>query len=110
MAGNKVNNLADQAAMYNDDFIKSISLTDIKSNKDLKSLVNKLESANEAVTEFYQTLYNDFIMSINNSNGQFNELEYNNIKKYKSFANKLQKAYSYILYLFTFDNPFKPVK
>lgn len=104
-------NIVDQVSQYDEDFIASISLKDIKNNKELKDLISKVEIANETITSFYQMMYNDYIMSINNDYTVSNTLEdIELIKKYKSRAGKLQKLYNYLLYIFTFENPFKVVK
>lgn len=109
MAINKNINIAELAAQYDESFIQSISLANVSSSKELKELVSKLETANYVMTSFYQMIYNDFIMSINSTNA-INTLDEATIKKYKSITSRIQKAYNYILYMFTFENPFKVSK
>jgi hypothetical protein len=97
----------DRVSDYNEEFIKSISLKDVNTSKDLKELLTKLEKANEVMTSFYKTVFSDYVMSINNnadSAGVVPDLA--TVKKYKSLTSKIQRAYNYILYLSTFENPF----
>ena len=54
-------------------------------------------------------IYNDFIMAINSAN-DINTPDEATVKKYKSLASRIQKAYNYMLYMFTFENPFKATK
>lgn len=108
MAKQKQINVSELIDDYDDKFIESISLKNVTNYKEFKELLLKLEKANYVVTNFYETMYNDYIMMINSdceipSTG----LEINTLKKYKSLASKIQKAYSYILYMSTFENPFK---
>lgn len=104
-------NISELINEYGDEFINSISLKNISSSKDLKLLLDKLEKANYVVTSFYEMMYNDYITIIN-SNCQVTPtcIEISTILKYKELATKIQKMYSYLLYLNTFDNPFKPVR
>lgn len=106
MAKVKCTSLADLISEYDDKFIESITLDGISSMKDLKELYNKLDKANRAVTLYYETMYNDYITMINSDSLNV-ELDIDAIKKFKSLASKIQKAYSYITYIMTFENPFK---
>lgn len=108
MASKNVN-IAELVTQYDDEFIKSISLMNISSNKEFKELLLKLERANQVVTTYYQMLYNDFIMSIN-SHAIAMLPDKDNLMHYKNIASKIQKAYSYMLYIYTFENPFKSIK
>lgn len=98
----------DSVTSYNEDFIKSISLSNVSDQKDLKEMLHKLEKANYEITNFYSMLLQDYISSINN-NYEFAGVvpSLSTVKKYKKLATKIQKAYNYILYLVTFDNPYK---
>ena len=108
MAKNKKLNVSELIAEYDDNFINSISLKDVKNSRDLKELHNKLERANEIVTSYYEMLYNDYITMINSDYEICNDsIDINTVIYYKSLASKIQKAYSYVLYLITFENPFK---
>lgn len=92
----------------NNEFIASISLKNITTNKELKELLSKLEKANYVVTTFYETMYNDYITMINSDSSlQQYSIDIDDLKHYKSLASKIQKAYNYILYMNTFENPFK---
>lgn len=111
MAISKRLNVFEQINNYDEDFIKSISLENISTNKELKELVTKLETANYVVTNFYQMLYNDYIMAINSDCDYANNVsDIDTIKKYKSLAHRIQKSYNYLLYIFMFNNPFKKTK
>lgn len=108
MAKTKSINVSELINEYDENFIDGISLNKISSTKELKELTQKLEKANYVVTSFYETMYNDYIMMINsdsivNTGG----LEIDTLKRYKSLASRIQKAYNYVLYLNTFENPFK---
>ena len=108
MAKIKSINVSELINEYDENFIDGISLNKISSTKELKELTQKLEKANYVVTSFYETMYNDYIMMINsdsivNTSG----LEIDTLKRYKSLASRIQKAYNYVLYLNTFENPFK---
>lgn len=95
---------------YNEDFIKSISFKDIKNSRELRELLKKLSIACDVVYSYYEMLYNDFIMYINNDSINPCGLDISNIKKYRDLSNKLQKMYNYVLYILTFENPFKSYK
>ena len=101
-------NLADQISLYdNEEFLNSISLKNITNAKDLKSLLLTLEKANYVVTNFYELMYSDYIAIINSScKTQPVYITKDAIVKYRSLASRIQKAYNYVLYLNTFDNPF----
>ena len=101
-------NISDLIDHYNDDYINSITLNNITNAKELKQLVAELEKANNVVTQYYELLYIDFIMSIN-SDSQ-NGVDIDNVIKYKNLASKIQKAYNYVMYLNLFNNPFKSLK
>lgn len=101
-------NISDLIDHYNDDYINSITLNNITNAKELKQLVVELEKANNVVTQYYELLYIDFIMSIN-SDSQ-NVVDIDNVIKYKNLASKIQKAYNYVMYLNLFNNPFKSLK
>lgn len=95
-------------AEYDENFVNSISLKNINSAKELKELLDKLEKADQVVTEYYRTLYTDHIMFINSSNKYApDEISLENVKKYKLLASKIHKAYNYVMYISTFENPFK---
>lgn len=95
-------------AEYDETFVNSISLKNINSAKELKELLDKLEKADQVVTEYYRTLYTDHIMFINSSNKYApDEISLENVKKYKLLASKIHKAYNYVMYISTFENPFK---
>lgn len=97
----------DNVNLYNEDFINSISLSEVSDQRDLKALLQKLEKANTEITNFYTMLLQDYIPSINN-NYEFAGVvpDLGTVKKYKNIANKIQNAYNYVLYLVTFDNPY----
>lgn len=108
MAKAKALNVSEMIGEYDDNFIDSISLKDVTNCKELKELLLKLEKANYVVTTFYETMYNDYITMINNDCLiQSHGIDIDTVRKYKSLAAKVQKAYYYVLYLNTFDNPFK---
>ena len=110
MATAKRINIVDQIQNYDENFIKTISLEDVTSNKELKELVSKLETANYVVTSFYQILYHDYIMAINSDCAYMNNVsDIDTLKKYKSLASRIQKAYNYVVYMFMFNNPFKHI-
>jgi hypothetical protein len=97
----------DNVTSYNEDFIKSISLANVSDQKELRALLQKLEKANYEITNFYSMLLQDYISSINNNyEFAFVVPDLGTVKKYKNIASKIQKAYNYILYLVTFDNPY----
>ena len=101
-------NVAELVQKYDENYVNSISLKNITSYKELKALLKDLEIANYVVTSFYEMMYNDYITMINNdSNVMPTMLETESIMKYKNLSSKIQKAYSYILYISTFENPFK---
>lgn len=97
----------DNISLYNEDFIKSISLANISDQKELRALLQKLEKANSDITNFYSMVLQDYFSSINN-NYEFASVvpSLSTVKKYKNIATKIQKAYNYVLYLVTFDNPY----
>lgn len=103
----KTINVSERIAMYDENFINSISLKNVKNNKELKELVSKLEIASYVVTTFYQMLYNDYIMYINNDNCLLNSVNLETVKRYKNLAKKVNQTYNYINYMFIFENPFK---
>jgi hypothetical protein len=108
MGKSKPLNVSELINDYDENFIDSISLKNVSNGKDLKELLVKLEKANYVVTTFYETMYNDYITMINSDCPiQPHGLDIETIKKYKMLASKVQKVYSYILYMNTFDNPFK---
>ena len=108
MAKVKTINVSEAINDYDENFIKSISLKDVTNTKELKELLLKLERANYVVTTFYEMMYNDYVTMINSECAlQLQGLDINTVKYYKSLASKIQKAYYYVLYLITFDNPFK---
>lgn len=97
----------DNISLYNEDFIKSISLSNVSDQKELRALLQKLERANYEITNFYSMVLQDYVSSINNNYEFANVVpSLSTVKKYKSIATKIQKAYNYVLYLVTFDNPF----
>jgi hypothetical protein len=101
-------NVSELINEYDEDFINSISLNNISNCKELKELLVKLEKANYTVTSFYEMLFNDYVMVINSDNEiPPSGFDIDTLKKYKSLASRIQKAYSYILYISTFENPFK---
>lgn len=101
-------NVSEEINNYDENFINSISLNDVKNCKELKELLSKLERANYVATSYYEMLYNDYITMINSDCKSMPcGLEMNTLIKYKSLASKIQKAYNYILYVNTFENPFK---
>jgi hypothetical protein len=101
-------NVSEEINNYNENFINSISLNDIKNCKELKELLSKLERANYVATSYYEMLYTDYITMINSDCKSIPcSLDVNTLMKYKSLASKIQKAYNYILYVNTFENPFK---
>lgn len=102
-------NVAELINKYDDNYIQSITLSNIKTAKELKALASELEKASYIVTRYYEMLYNDFIMYINNEGNQPQpcELDISNIVKYKNLASKIQKAYNYIESINLFNNPFK---
>lgn len=110
MACSKCNNSIDKVGQYDEEFIKSISLSNVTSNKELKDLLSKLETANYVITNFYQMLYNDYIMSINSESSVATSANIETIKRYRTLAAKIQKSYNYVKYIFNFDNPFKSTK
>lgn len=101
-------NVSELITSYDENYLNSISLSNIKSTKELKHLLLELEKANSVVTQYYEMLYIDFIMSIN-SDSQTNT-DIDNLVRYKNIANKIQKAYNYVMYLSLFNNPFKTAK
>ena len=107
MAKAKITNIYELVKMYDDKFVSSISLNGITSGKELKELLSKLAKANEVVTAYYSMLYNDFIMAANSDSLMPDGLEISTLCKYKDLANKIQRAYSYVLYVYTFENPFR---
>lgn len=108
MAKTKSINISELINDYDENFISSISLNGISSTKELKELMQKLERANYVVTTFYETMYNDYMMMINSDCDALPcDLDIATLKKYKTLASKIQQAYSYVLYLHTFENPFK---
>lgn len=97
----------DNISLYNEDFIKSISLANISDQKELRALLQKLEKANSDITNFYSMVLLDYVSSINNNYEFANVVpSLSTVKKYKNIATKIQKAYNYVLYLVTFDNPY----
>lgn len=108
MAKTKSINVSELISDYDDNFIHSISLKNVTSTKELKELMQKLEKANYVVTTFYETMYNDYMMMINSDcDTSPCDLDINTLKKYKSLASKIQRMYNYVLYIHTFENPFK---
>lgn len=101
-------NVSEEINNYDENFINSISLNDVKNCKELKELLSKLERANYVATTYYEMLYTDYITMINSDCKSMPcVLDINTLMKYKSLASKIQKAYNYILYVNTFENPFK---
>lgn len=101
-------NVSEEINNYDENFINSISLNDVKNCKELKELLSKLERANYVATSYYEMLYNDYITMINSDCKSMPcGLDVNTLMKYKSLTSKIQKAYNYILYVNTFENPFK---
>jgi hypothetical protein len=97
----------DSISNYGEEFINSITLSNIKSINELKLLYQKLEDANEVMTEFYRVLFTDYITAINKSSDPACIVpDLATVKKYKSIASRIHKAYFYIQYLLTFENPF----
>lgn len=111
MAKLKKLNILELVNEYDENFINSISLTNVNSNKELKDLLSRLDKANSVITAYYETLYNDYITMINSDHSDPVEgIDLITLKKYKSLATRIQKAYNYILYVTTFENPFKSIK
>lgn len=110
MAKTKNVSISELMNEYDDTFINSISLKEISNTKELKELLSKLEKANYVVTTFYQTMYNDYMMAINSDSDSVIAPDLDTVKKYKSLASRIQKAYNYIMYMHTFENPFKVAK
>lgn len=93
---------------YDEKFIESISLKSVHNAKEFKELLDKLEKADQVVTEYYRMLYMDHIMFINSySKCMPSEISLDNVKKYRALATKIHKAYNYVMYISTFENPFK---
>lgn len=90
------------------DFIDSVSFKNVKDNKDLRELVAKLEKANDIITDYYNMLLDDYVTIIN-SDLCFNQsgVTLNTVIKYRNLAKKVHKLYNYIIYMATFENPFK---
>ena len=109
MAKQKQLNVAEQISLYdNEEFLESISLKNVTNTKELRNLLTKLENAYRVVTSFYEIMYNDYVTMINSdSDNLLCAIDVDTLKKYKSLASKIQKAYNYILYISTFDSPFK---
>lgn len=104
-------NIFDKAGLYDENFINSISLNNVSSNKELKALVAKLGNANYIITNAYQTMYNNYILAINDDADDIENIPtLDELLQYKSLASKIQKAYNYLLYIFMFENPFKTIK
>lgn len=102
--------LYEESCKYDDEFINSISLTNIKDNAELKELLSKVKQAYLSVTNYYLTMYNDYIKMINTNIKYIPQsINTDSIRKYKHHVNKIQKVYSYLLYLCTFENPFQSV-
>lgn len=100
-------NVSELINNYDDKYVESISLKNVKNSKELKELVTELEKADYVVTSFYETMYNDYVMMINSDNPSSHGPELDTLLKYKSLASRIQKAYRYIMYVFLFENPFK---
>lgn len=108
MAKQKSLNISELIDNYDDNFINSISLKNITNYKELKALLIELERANYVVTSFYETMYNDYITMINSDNQiEPQSISDETLTHYKNLASKIQKAYSYVLYINTFENPFR---
>lgn len=111
MGKNKTPNVSELINYYDENFINSISLKDVSNSKELKELLIKLEKANYVVTTFYEMMYNDYITMINSDVSiDHNYIEIETLKRYKSLASRIQKAYAYVLYMSTFENPFKTTR
>lgn len=110
MAKTKSVNVSELINEYDENFINSISLKDIGSSKELKELLAKLDKANTVVTTFYKMMYTDYITAINSDYDSDNAPDLDTVKKYKSLASRIQKAYFYVMYLTAFENPFKATK
>jgi len=94
-------------SIYNDEFINSITLKNIKSFSELRSLYIKLKKANEIMTDFYMTIFSDYVMSINSNADDVCIIpDLDTVKKYKALTSKIQKAYNYVRFLINFENPF----
>ena len=107
----KTLNVSELINDYDENFISSISLKEISNSKELKELLVKLEKANYVVTTFYETMYNDYVTMINSDASICSSgLEIETLKRYKSLASRIQKAYAYVLYMNTFENPFKTTR
>ena len=101
----------DDISQYDESFIESISFKDITSNQDLKELLNKLTRAKIVMTRHYNTLYNDYLNSINTYSGYKLECpDIDILRRYKNIAEVIQKAYSYVYYIYNYKNPFKTNK
>ena len=91
---------ANNVSTYNDEFINSITLKNIKSFSELRSLYTKLKKANEIMTDFYMTIFSDYVMSINSNADDVCIIpDLDTVKKYKVLTSKIQKAYNYISFL-----------
>lgn len=99
-------NFTELISDYDENFLSSISLKEVKTSKELKELLQKLCKASYVVTSFYEMLYSDYMTMINNDVTQ-QRIDFSTVKRYKSLASKIQKAYNYVLYLTTFEDPFK---
>lgn len=111
MGKTKALNVSELINDYDENFINSISLKEISNSKELKELLVKLEKANYVVTTFYEMMYNDYITMINSDGSiDHNCIEIDTLKRYKSLASRIQKAYTYVLYMNTFENPFKTTR
>lgn len=93
---------------YNEKFIKSISIKNIRDSKELKELLDKLEIASSEITSYYKDLYEDYILELECENtGLPEELSIANMKRLKRLTKQIQRARNYLLFMYTFENPFK---
>ena len=97
----------DNISLYNEEVKKLKKSANISDQKELRALLQKLEKANSEITNFYSMVLQDYVSSINNNYEFANVVpSLSTVKKYKNIATKIQKAYNYVLYLVTFDNPY----
>ena len=78
--------------------------------------IQRLGNTTSDTNEILNSLIEDGALVIQNAtilsdvSIDHNYIEIETLKRYKSLASRIQKAYAYVLYMTTFENPFKTTR
>ena len=92
---------------YDENYLNSITLSNIKTASELRKLVDELAKANKVVTDGFRLMFQDYVISVHGDYDQPYGLSLADMNAYRAFVRKIQDVYNYVLYLHTFENPFK---